>query len=115
MDMLSISAALEKRNHSMTSKSRKDAERKLAKLTRRRSDAGTRRLSLCAPQSCAVEHGDGTYSNRPWTEKDVSDAIFGGAWFSPTGQHNFANSAARKLAMDHFFRLPRDQFGRIMP
>jgi hypothetical protein len=92
----------------------KQAERKLARLFSRPTRT-SRRLSLCAPQSCSEEHADGSYSNRPWTERDVAAAIAGGAWFSPNGQHNFADARARKLAMDHFYRLPRDQFGRILP
>jgi hypothetical protein len=74
----------------------------------------TRILSHPAPASEAVELGNGQYFNRPWTIQAVYDACDAGMWFEPTGRHNFADRAARKAAMDHYYRLPRDQFGRIL-
>jgi hypothetical protein len=73
----------------------------------------TRTLTVCAPASESVEHGDGKYHNQPWSIAGVTAAISAGMWFEPTSRHNFA-PGARKIALDHFYRLPRDQFGRIV-
>ena len=72
-------------------------------------------VAFPAPANESVELGSNSYFNRPWTLAGVQSAINAGMWFEPTGRHNFErNSGARLLATKHFFRLPRDQYGRIV-
>lgn len=80
----------------------------------RAPSTSTRTLTYPAPAREPVELPNGQFYTRPWTFVGVQEALAGGAFFEPTARHEFApHTGAKSLAMKHWSRLPRDQFGRI--
>ena len=73
----------------------------------------TRLLTLPAPANESVELPGGGFYSRAWTTSGVLEALDAGMWFESTSRHNFDSRESRALAMNHYWRLPRDDFGRI--